>query len=101
MHKPIIWSPLSENDFANILTYINKNWGDKVASNFIDLTENILNQISINPKQFPIIYKRKKVRKCVLTKHNTLFYRDGKTNIEILRIYDTRQDPNTLTFNLT
>jgi plasmid stabilization system protein ParE len=98
MLKPIIWSPLSENDFANILTYLNKNWDDKVASNFIDLTENILNQISINPKQFPIIYKRKKVRKCVLTKHNSLFYRDGKTNIEILRIYDTRQDPNTLTF---
>jgi plasmid stabilization system protein ParE len=98
MLKPVIWSPLSENDFANILTYLNKNWGDKVASNFIDLTESILNQISINPKQFPIIYKRKKVRKCVLTKHNSLFYRDGKTNIEIIRIYDTRQDPNNLTF---
>ena len=98
MPKPIIWSPLSENDFENILNYLNKNWGIKVASNFIELTENLLNQIAINPRQFPIIYKRKKVRKCVLTKHNTIFYRDGKTNIEILRIYDTRQDPNTLTF---
>jgi len=98
MSKLIIWSPLSENDFANILDYLDKNWGKKVASGFIELTENLLNQIAINPRQFPIIYKRKKVRKCVLTKHNTLFYRDGKTNIEILRIYDTRQDPNTLTF---
>jgi plasmid stabilization system protein ParE len=98
MHKPIIWSPLSENDFANILDYLDKSWGPKVATNFIDLTENIVNQISINPKQFPICYKRKKVRKCVLTKHNTLFYRDGKSNVEILRIYDTRQDPNTLRF---
>jgi plasmid stabilization system protein ParE len=98
MHKPIIWSPLSENDFSNILQFLNRNWGEKVASNFIDLTENIVNQISINPRQFPIIFKRKKVRKCVLTKHNTLFYRDGKSNIEILRIYDTRQDLNTLTF---
>jgi len=98
MHKPIIWSPLSENDFSNVLKYLDKNWGEKVASNFIDLTENTLNQISINPRQFPIIFKRKKVRKCVLTKHNTLFYRDGKSNIEILRIYDTRQDPNNLTF---
>jgi plasmid stabilization system protein ParE len=98
MPKPIIWSHLSETDFANILDYLNKNWDYKVAANFIDLTENIINQISINPKQFPICYKRKKVRKCVLTKHNTLFYRDGKVNIEILRIYDTRQDPDTLTF---
>jgi plasmid stabilization system protein ParE len=98
MPKPIIWSHLSETDFANILDYLNKNWDYKVAANFIDLTENIINQISINPKQFPICYKRKKVRRCVLTKHNTLFYRDGKVNIEILRIYDTRQDPDTLTF---
>jgi plasmid stabilization system protein ParE len=98
MPKPIIWSPLSENDFENILNYLNKHWGNKVASNFIELTENLLNQIAINPRQFPIFYKRKKVRKCVLTKHNTLFYRDGKINIEILRIYDTRQDPKTLTF---
>jgi plasmid stabilization system protein ParE len=98
MSKPIIWSPLSEKDFENILDYLDKKWGSRVASNFIELTEDLLNQITINPKQFPIFYKRKKVRKCVLTKHNTLFYRDGKTNIEILRIFDTRQDPNTLTF---
>ena len=99
MPKPIIWSNLSEKDFDNILDYLDKNWGQKVAANFINLTENIVNQISINPRQFPICYKRKKVRKCILTKHNTIFYRDGKINIEILRIYDTRQDPNTLTFS--
>ena len=98
MPKPIIWSHLSETDFSNILVYLDKNWGPKVAANFIDLTESIINQISINPKQFPICFIRKKVRKCILTKHNTLFYRDGKVNIEILRIYDTRQDPDTLTF---
>ena len=98
MPKLIIWSPSSENDFENILDYLNKNWGNKVAFNFIELTENLLNQIAINPRQFPVFYKRKKVRKCVLTKHNSLFYRDGKTNIEILRIYDTRQDSNTLKF---
>jgi plasmid stabilization system protein ParE len=98
MPKPIIWSPLSENDFAKILDYLNRNWGVKVASNFIELTENTLNQISLNPRQFPIIYKRKKIRKCVLTKQNTLFYRDTRSRIEILRIFDSRQDPNSLMF---
>ena len=99
MPKPIIWSPSSESDFANILGYIDKNWGNQVAVNFIDLTEDILDQISQNPRQFPICYKRKKIRKCVLTKHNTLFYRESKTNVDLLRIFDTRQNPNTLTFN--
>jgi plasmid stabilization system protein ParE len=81
MAKQIIWSHLAENDFANILEYLDKNWERKVASGFIDLIENILNQISLNPKQFPICYKRKKIRKCVLTKHNTLFYRDTRLSI--------------------
>ena len=98
MTKPIKWSPLSENDLANILEYLYENWGDKVVNQFIIITENILAQILINPTQFPIIYRKKRIRKCVLTKHNTIFYRDGKKQIEILRIYDTRQDPNNLTY---
>ena len=98
MLKPIIWSPLSVNDFASIVDYLDKQWGAKVAIQFIDLIDNILYQISKNPRQFPVIYKRKKIRKCVLTKQNSLYYRDAKNRIEILRIYNTRQDPINLTF---
>jgi plasmid stabilization system protein ParE len=98
MPKHIIWAPLAENDFAAILEYLNNNWDSSVAINFIDLTNNVIDQISVNPKQYPIILKRKRIRKCVLTKHNSLFYRDSRSQIEILRIYDTRQDPDSLKF---
>ena len=98
MLKQTIWSPLAESDFATILEYLNKNWDAKVAANFIDLTESVIDQISINPKQYPIIFKRKRIRKCVLTKHNSVFYRDSRSQVEILRIYDTRQDPDSLSF---
>lgn len=96
MPKQIIWAPLAENDFAGILDYLDKNWDSKVALNLIDLTENVIGQISINPKQYPVIFKKKRIRKCVLTKHNSLFYRDSRVQIEILRIYDKRQDPEFL-----
>jgi plasmid stabilization system protein ParE len=98
MPKRITWSHLAESDFSNILNYFDQNWEKKVTANFIDLTDSIISQIFINPKQFPFIHKRKGIRKCVLTKHNTLFYRDKRSTAEILRIYDTQQDPNTLTF---
>jgi plasmid stabilization system protein ParE len=98
MHKQVIWSPLAERDFANILDYLNENWDGNVASHFLDLTEDIIGEISINPRQFPIIFKKEKIRKCVLTRHNTMFYRDNKSHVDILRIYDTRQDPDNLTF---
>jgi len=98
MPKQIIWSPLSENDFVSILDYLQKNWDKKVVENFIEITFSAVSQISINPKQFPLIYKNKKIRKCVLTKHNTLFYRERKDFVDILRMYDNRQDPKKLTF---
>lgn len=98
MAKPLVWSRLAERDYAGILQYLSENWDGKVVVLFIDLTENLLRQISINPRQFPLIYKKRKIRKCVLTKHNTIFYRDNKTQIDILRIYDTRQDPDKLIF---
>lgn len=96
MSKQIIWSPLSETDFSKILQYLHENWDENVAVQFLDLTENILEQIAINPRQFPVIFKKKNIRKCVLTKHNTMFYRVNKTQIDILRIFDTRQDPKVL-----
>jgi plasmid stabilization system protein ParE len=98
MPKQIIWSPLSENDFVSILDYLQENWDDKVVQGFIGIITSSLSQISINPKQFPLIYKSKKIRKCVLTKHNTLFYRDRKDSVDILRIFDNRQDPKKLLF---
>ena len=55
MPKKIIWSSLSEKDFSNIMSYLNKEWDAKVANQFIDIIEEILKQILINPKQFPLI----------------------------------------------
>lgn len=98
MPKQIVWSPLAEQDFENILEYLAENWDNSVTNQLIDLTEEIVGQISNNPRQYPLIFKKEKIRKCVLTKHNTLFYRDNKSQVDILRVYDTRQDPKTLTF---
>jgi plasmid stabilization system protein ParE len=98
MPKQIIWSPLSEQDYLSILEYLEKNWDNKVVLKFIDITDELIQQISINPKQFPVIQKKKKIRKCVITKHNTLYYRERKGYIDLLRIYDNRQDPKRLKF---
>jgi len=98
MAKQVIWSPLSEKDFEKIIDYLKRDWDNKVVEKFIDITDQLIYQISINPKQYPIINKSKRIRKCVITKHNTLFYRDRKDYIDILRIFDSRQDPRKLIF---
>ncbi len=99
MPKEIIWSHDSEKDLDNILAYLSSRWNPTVSSRFLDLIEKVLVQISVNPWQFPIIQQKLKIRKCVLTKHNTLFYRNRRSHVELLRIYDNRQDPKNLKFN--
>ncbi len=93
MNKLIIWSPLSETDLEVILEYLAEDWNGEVAIRFLDKIEHLLEQISINPAQFPMVNRKRKVRKCVITRHNTLFYRENKEYVEVLRIFDTRQDP--------
>jgi len=98
MAKKIIWSPQSEEDFENILNYLASEWDADVAIKFIDLVDALLKQIASNPRQFPLIHKKYNIRKCVITKHNTFYYRNRRRHIELLRIYDNRQDPEKLKF---
>ena len=96
MPRKIIWAPLAESDLANIADYLFENWNVKTANQFVSLVNYLVNLISNNPNQFPQINSDLNIRKCVITKHNSIFYRVSAKQIDILRIFDTRQDPNKL-----
>jgi plasmid stabilization system protein ParE len=72
---------------------LQKDWNEKVSIRFLDKIEILIAQIANNPKQFPLVNKKRKVRKCVITKHNTIYYRENKRCVELLRIFDNRQYP--------
>ncbi len=48
------------------------------------------------PESFPSSDKIKGLRKCVITKQTTLFYKFDKKQIKIVTIFDTRQNPKKL-----
>ena len=92
----IIWSPSAREDLENIAGYLMFNWGLKIFEKFIAHLNRLIQQIAINPKQYPLINQKMNIRKCVITKQNTLFYREKNNRIEIIRIFDTRQDQGKL-----
>lgn len=98
MPKRVVWSPIAVEDFENIVEYLSIHWEAKVLNRFIDKVENLINQISLNPQLYPEINKELGVRKCVISKHNTLYYSENQEQVNILRIYDNRQNPQTLKF---
>lgn len=98
MNKRIRIAPLAKNDFAGILEYLVKVWNPKVANNFIDVFEESLNRISHDAEQFTYYDRKMNIRKCVVTKHNTIYFRESISEIQVLRIYDVRQHPKKLKF---
>jgi len=76
MPEPIVWSPESEKDLEKILVYLASEWEADVSIKFLDLIDKLLRHISKNPKQYPIIHTQLNIRKCVITKHNSLYYRN-------------------------
>ena len=98
MAKKIIWSPTAETDLISVLNYLNEKWSVLVVNQFINKVDSFVNLIAEEPKLFPIINKKHNIRKCVLTKQNTLYYREDKDSIDIIRLFDSRQNPKKLKY---
>lgn len=50
----------------------------------------------MHPKSCPESEEFKGLHKCVVTKHNSLFYRITDDEIEVITLFDNRQDPSSL-----
>lgn len=93
MSLKIIWSPAAKEEYAIILGFVEDNFGIDAALNFLDKTDAIIEGIAIFPAMFPSSKLRKDVRKAVITKHNTVYYRFNKKEVQLLHFWDSRQNP--------
>lgn len=98
MPNKINWTLEAEEDFKQILEFLSHNWNNKIALIFIDKVDQNIRRIQHSPKLHAKINKEKQIRKCVITEQNSLFYRIEGNVITLLRIFDTRQNPDTLKF---
>ncbi|MBI1287307.1 MAG: hypothetical protein GC178_06975 [Flavobacteriales bacterium] len=101
VNRRVLWSPEAENDLSDILEYLEKNWSLTVVNRFLDLLDETILRLSDSPKLFPLVEADRQVIRCVLTKHNSIYYRFKEEQLHILRIYDTRQDPENLRFRIS
>lgn len=96
----ISWTPTARRTYFNILDYLAEKWTKKEVANFIFEVERLLDHIVDNPKMSPAYRKKKNVRRALITKHNTLYYRirPGKKVLELITFWDNRQDPKKLIY---
>jgi plasmid stabilization system protein ParE len=92
----IHYSHLAKEELADLLRYVSGKFGlksaEKVKKHFVQIIE----QISLNPYQFPYFNKPKKIRKCVLSSQTTLYYSVTNTHIELISFRNNFKNPKTL-----
>ncbi len=94
----VFLSELAENKLLKLSDYILENWNLKTRDKFIEKLTEKIKQISLQPESCPQSSEFKGLYKCVVTKQTTFYYRISTelNEIEIITIFDTRQNPNKL-----
>lgn len=93
MSKKLKITTSAKKDIANILEYLNNNWSSNVTTNFITIMEPNLKRISEQPGLFPYLGEGIEMQRCVITKHNTIFFKEYTNHISIVCVFDVRQHP--------
>ncbi|HEY2583121.1 MAG TPA: type II toxin-antitoxin system RelE/ParE family toxin [Mucilaginibacter sp.] len=97
MAKEVVLTAIAVNDFNNVIDYLTSKWGEAVKDNFIERFEKVTDLLANNPGIYAYFDNIKRIQKCLVTKHNMLYFIEKDTVIEIITIFDTRQDPEKLT----
>jgi plasmid stabilization system protein ParE len=96
MNREIKFSRIAAKKLQNLLVFLEKEWSAKVRNNFVLNLDKSLKQIQQLPGSFPESEKILGLRKCVITKQTTIFYKYSDTSIDVVTIFDNRQDPRSL-----
>jgi plasmid stabilization system protein ParE len=96
MAKTVRISRRAARDIEKITDYLFEKWDSKVVDNFVKRYEECFDLLANNPGLYPIARSDKQIRRCVLTKHNVVYFREFPNKITILTIFDTRQNPKKL-----
>lgn len=97
MALEIRWTKRAEKSFDKIVRNIEENWSERSAKKFVRKTDKVLRLMSENPNLFPESQK-KGIRKGLITKQTSVYYKVFKNIIRLITFWDNRQNPQNLDY---
>lgn len=88
----VVYSDISLENAISIKAYLSKQFSEKELKAFIKLLHTFEEAVSIFPKLYPQTKHKSKVRRAVLSRELSAFYRIGKSQIEVMALFDNRCD---------
>jgi len=92
----LIWSDEALNNLKGIIDYLENRWTKREIVKFAQLLDKQLRLIEYNPYLFAESDKSNGLRKSVLSRQTTIYYRIINFEIQIVTLFDNRQNPNKL-----
>ncbi|MFO7756437.1 MAG: type II toxin-antitoxin system RelE/ParE family toxin [Bacteroidales bacterium] len=92
MDYKLRWSKDSIADLEDILSYLSKNWSERILNNFKKKLSLQLDLIAQNPLMFPQSTYNPELRKAVLSKQTSIFYKIKDNTIFIVHIFVNTQN---------
>ncbi|HEY6436992.1 MAG TPA: type II toxin-antitoxin system RelE/ParE family toxin [Ignavibacteriaceae bacterium] len=93
----VFWTPEASETFNSNIDYLLIEWGESVASDFLNRVDDVVESIRLNPKIYPLINKNNQIRRCVVVKQITLYYRVVSfEQIDLLTFWNNYQNPEFL-----
>lgn len=88
-------SELAVFKLNHLLVYLDAEWGKSAKQRFLVQLEAAMLSIAKFPRAFPRS-KFHDIHKCVVTRQTSLYYRILSDRIEVITVFDNRQDPEEL-----
>ncbi len=98
MAYKIIWSAEADKTFEANIKYLEDNWSENEIINFVNKSFEIIDVISKTPLLFKQSKTSKRIRKALVVKQISLYYRvnNSKTTIELITFWNNYQNPKKL-----
>lgn len=97
MPYQIYWTDAAKKSYEEVIEYLESKWSKREVNQLISRTDLVLRFVAHNPRMYPEI--NPSLFRCVLSRHNSLFYKIEKTTVIILACWDNRKDPKDLKIN--
>uniref|UniRef100_UPI004049B5B0 hypothetical protein n=1 Tax=Gelidibacter sp. TaxID=2018083 RepID=UPI004049B5B0 len=92
----VIWTKLAKITYVEVIENLKIRWTFKEIKTFYDLTNNTINSITSNQIEYPYVNKRKGVKKAIIHKNVSLFFREDHQKLYLITFFNNRMNPETL-----
>jgi plasmid stabilization system protein ParE len=91
----VLWTEEANKNLSNIIKYLEDNWTKREIEKFLKKLNKQISIIQSQPDSFPKT-NNYNVRRSVVAKQITLFYSISQDTLNIVSLFDNRQNPQKL-----